>query len=83
MLIDEIIERYPEEEIIKADGYDEAIIGIDENTMRLIYSIKECINILIEKEKMSREDALEHFYFNTFRAYIGAKTPIWCQDDFE
>ena len=31
---------------------------------------------------MSYEDALEYFNLNTRGAYMGEKTPIWCDDDF-
>ena len=33
-LLDIIVEAYPDEEILKADGFDEAIIGIDDHSMR-------------------------------------------------
>jgi hypothetical protein len=79
-MLEQIIEQYYEEEILKADGFDEAVIGIDENSMRLIYSVKKCIEILCED--MSEEDAVEYFSFNVSGAYVGEKTPIWCQDNF-
>ena len=80
-MIDRIIEVYEDEEFLKADGFDDAIIGVDENTMRLIYSVKKCIEILIS-EGMSEEDALEHFNYNVSGGYVGEKTPIWCNDYF-
>jgi len=79
-MLEEIIENYYEEEFLKADGFDEAIIGVDEGTMRLIYSVSKCIKILMQD--MSEEDALEHFSYNVSGAYVGEKTPIWCQDNF-
>ena len=80
-MLDNILEWFPEEEILKADGYDDAIIGIDDSSMRLIYSVRKCIQILIEDEGMTEEDALEHFHYNTKGAWVGEKTPIWCTDD--
>ena len=80
-MIDKIIEQYEDETFLKADGFDEAIIGVDETTMRLIYSVSKCIQILMKE--MSEEDALEHFSYNVSGAYVGDKTPIWCQDNFE
>jgi len=77
-MIEDIIESYPEEEFLIADGYNEAIIGFDEISMRLIYSMSKCIDILMED--MSGEDAMEHFSFNVVNAYVGDKTPIWCND---
>ena len=78
-MLDLILEKYPDEEILKADGLDKAILGIEENSMKLIYSTKGCIDIL-RGEGLSDEEALEHFYFNIEGAYVGEKTPIWCND---
>jgi hypothetical protein len=78
-MLDKILDWFPEDEILKADGFDDAIIGIDENTMRLIYSVSKCIDIL--KQDMEEEEAVEYFNFNVRYAYIGDKTPIWCIDD--
>ena len=79
-MIDEIINQYEDETFLKADGFDDAIIGIDETTMRLIYSVRKCIEILMKD--MSEEDALEYFNFNVSGRYVGDKTPIWCLDNF-
>lgn len=73
-MIDEILENYPDESFLKADGFDEAIIGVEESSMRLIYSVSKCIEILMRD--MSDEDALEHFYYNVSGSYVGEKTPI-------
>ena len=40
---EEILNRYCDEDLLIADGFDDAIIGIEENTMRIIYSISKCI----------------------------------------
>ena len=63
--------------ILKADGFDNAILGIDEQN-RIIYSVRRCLEIL-EKD-MSREEALGFFTFNVSSAYVGDLTPIWCWD---
>jgi len=81
-MINEIVEYYYDEEILKADGFDDAVIGIDQNTMRLIYSVRKCIEILV-LQGMSLEEAIEYFDFNTKGSYVGEKTPIWCEDMFE
>jgi hypothetical protein len=78
-MIDKIIEWFPEDELLKADGFDDAIIGIDEVSMRLIYSKSKCVEILMKD--MDEEDALEFFNFNVSGSYVGEKTPIWCIDD--
>jgi hypothetical protein len=74
----DIIENYPDEDFLIADGFDEAIIGVEINDMRIIYSVSKCIEIL--KQEMSELDALEHFTYNVSGAYVGEKTPIWCWD---
>lgn len=80
-ILEAIITKFDGEEIIIADGFDEAVIGIEESTMRLIYSITKCLDIL-ESQGMTDEDALEHFYFKVQGSYIGEQTPIFCFDNF-
>jgi hypothetical protein len=78
MKLESILENYPDETFLKADGFDDAIIGFDEHSLRLIYSMSKGLDILMED--MSDEDALEHFYYNVSGAYVGEQTPIWCND---
>ena len=79
-MIEQIIEQYYEEEFLQADGFDDAVIGVEENEMRLIYSVSKCLKIL--EQDMTELDAMEHFTFNVSGAYVGDKTPIWCWDNF-
>jgi hypothetical protein len=81
-MLEQIIDYYYETDFLKADGFDAAVIGIDEGTMRLIYSVSKCIDILVKDQEMDYEDALEYFSYNVSGAYVGEKTPIWCNDDF-
>ena len=46
-MLDKILEFIDEEELLRADGFDSAIIGLDDRSMRLIYSKSFCINIII------------------------------------
>lgn len=85
-LLEEITDSYTDEEILKADGFDDAVIGIDDKTLRLIYSMSKCLDIL-EKEGMSEGDALEHFSYNVSGTILTNDdgeiiTPIWCNDCF-
>ncbi len=80
IMIEQILEQYEKENFLKADGFDGAIIGVDETNMRLVYSVSKCIEILMKD--MSEEDAIEYFNFNVSGAYVGEKTPIWCWDKF-
>ncbi len=80
-LLEEITDRYSDEDILIANGFDEAILGYDNNSGRVIYSVKKSIDILVN-EGMTFEDAYEHFDYNVRGSYVGEKTPIWCDDDF-
>jgi hypothetical protein len=80
-LLDEIISYYEEEKFLKADGFDDAVIGVEQNSNRLIYSVTRCLEILI-LQGMSLEEATEYFDFNISGSYVGEKTPIWCYDNF-
>ena len=79
-LLERILEYYEEEEILMANGFDEAVIGIDDKTMRLIYSVTKCIEILMVEMEMDIEEAVEFFEFNVKGSELGDKTPIWCED---
>tara|TARA_R100000458_G_C8256159_1_gene232286 strand:- start:697 stop:960 length:264 start_codon:yes stop_codon:yes gene_type:complete len=66
---------------MKADGLDKAIIGITDGSfdtnIRLVYDIDKCIKILMDRDGMDREEALEFFTFNISGAYVGEGTPIF------
>jgi hypothetical protein len=79
-MLEEILENHPDETFLKADGFDEAIIGLDEKSGRLIYSTTKCLEILVKDEEMTMEEAIEHFYYNVSGAYMGEQTPIFCTE---
>ena len=77
-----IIEAYgSSDDVMFADGLDDAIIGFEPNLWRVVYSKTKCINTLVE-DGMDEEEAVEYLEYNTFSAYVGEKTPIWV-DDFK
>ena len=76
----QIIERYDDEEFLKADGFDDAVIGVCHLSRRLIYSYAKCIEILVVEEGMEVIDAIEHLSYNVINSYVGENTPIWCID---
>jgi len=81
--LERILEQFPDEEILKADGFDDCIIGYDYGgDIRLIYSVKKVLNSLVKKDLMTDDEAIEYFEYNMRGAYVGEKTPIWCQDDY-
>ena len=80
-MLEEILEYYPDETFLKANGLDSAVIGVQVGEpMRLIYSVSKVIEHLITEDEMSLEDALEYFEFNIRGSYVGEQTPIWRDD---
>jgi hypothetical protein len=80
-MIEKLLYYYPMEDLLIADGFDDAIIGIDDSSMRVIYSVDKCVNILM-LGGMDLDEAIEYFEFNVRGSYVGEKTPIWCDDNF-
>ena len=72
-------------EQLKVDGFDDAVIGTDYKSLRLVYSIERIIQILIERDNMDMEEAIEFFDFNIGNAYVGEMTPlfVWTEDKVE
>ena len=56
--------------------YDEAILGYESDSDRLIYNEDKIIDILIIKEEMSIEDAIEYYEFN-IKGSQGENFPIY------
>ena len=79
-LLNGIINYYEDEQFLLADCFNDAVIGVDESSMRLIYSTSKCIEILMLQSEMLLDEAIEYFDFNVRGAYFGDKTPIWCED---
>ena len=75
----EIAEQYPE--LLVADGFDKAIIGVSTsfNKMSVAYDTNKCIKILMSRDKMSREEALEYFEYNVVGSYVGDSTPSFIE----
>lgn len=84
-IIRDVLEQeYPDCEILIADGFDSAVIGIANDTandrLRLVYSIPKCIKILIKRDGMTIEQAEEYFEYNVQGAFMGEGTPIWVEE---
>lgn len=79
MTLIESLKLNDDESVLLADGYDDALIGTAEvrGTLVAVYDADKCIDVLIEKNGMTPEDAIEWFEFNTLRAYVGEQTPIF------
>lgn len=65
---------------LTVDGFNEAIIGVDEISMRLIYSVNKCLSIL--QKDMDYEEVVEYFEYNVRGSYVEEKTTFWGEDNF-
>ena len=63
MIIDKILEQYPEIEFIRYDDLDAAVVGVDMRDMRLIYE-EQMILADLEARGMSDEEAIEFYNYN-------------------
>ena len=74
-------ELYPEESFHVMDGLDSAIIGMDEASGRVIYSVKKIIDVFMHRDGMLYDEAVEFFEFNTRRAnQYNGEIVIICDD---
>ena len=78
----DIRERLTEDhgdDLLFADGFDFAIIGvcIGHDSGRVVYDARKMVRILSNEEEMTRDEAWEYLEFNTFGAWVGDKTPIY------
>lgn len=79
-MLQEIIEVHSEDEFYIAQGFDDAIIGYDVESKKLVYSVTKVIDILISQD-MNIENAWDHFDYNIIRS-ASERSPIWCYDNY-
>jgi len=75
----ELIEQYGDLgfELLTADGFDDAIIGIDSKSGRVIYNVTQMAEILMRDDEMSEDEAMEYLDYNVLNAWVGDQTPIY------
>ena len=76
---DAITYAYPNDTFMFVLGLDEAIIGVEQMTMRVVYSESKCLAILM-RNGVTFKEAEDHFEFNIKTEYMGEKTPIFVDD---
>jgi len=67
-------------DVLLADGLDDAFIGVTENTHtspKAVYDLDKCVEVLMRRDGMTRDDAEEFLAFNTTCCYVGDRTPIY------
>ena len=69
--------------ILLADGFDDAFIGVGENSNGnpvAVYSVEKCLDILANQFEAggdASEDAIDYFEFNVRGSYVGEFTPMF------
>lgn len=81
-MLDKILEAYPGELFLRADGFDGCIIGIEPNKMVIAYSCKRCIDEIVGRG-YNYVDAVEFFEFSVRNVDFGPKTPVFIEDNFD
>jgi len=77
---DKIIEQF-DEDVLLADGFDRALLGIGRAANGLaiaVYCRNKCISVLRE-QGMTRLEAEEYFDYNVQGAYVGERTPMFVE----
>jgi hypothetical protein len=73
--MDSIME-YVSEVALKADGFDDAIIGVS-TTGLVVYDYNKCLNIIMKDHQCDYIDAIEYMEHNVVGCYMGEGTPIF------
>ena len=62
-----------------ANGFEKAIVGVGHqfNTALVVYDWDKCVKILMERDHMSHEEAVEFMDFNVTGAWVGKNTPVF------
>ena len=75
---EELAEAY-DEDLLFADGFDDAILGTASgfDSGRVVYDANKMVSILVQEEGFTEEEAREFLEFNTFGSYVGERTPVY------
>jgi hypothetical protein len=68
-----------DEEALLMDGFDEAIIGFTQRInqpLLTVYSWQKMMEVLISRDGMDYEEAMEYIDYNCIGAWVGERTPI-------
>lgn len=71
-------------EACSADGFDDCIIGVCTRFGQeplLAYNYEKCIGVLMNRDGMTYEEAVEFFSFNVIGAWVGEGTPVFIQTE--
>lgn len=67
-------------EALLADGFEDALIGVADVFNRpplAVYNRDKCLDILMNRDGMTDEEAEEFFTYNVSGSWVGEHTPIY------
>ena len=72
-----------DDDTLLADGFEKALIGFGyrHNQQIAIYDYHRCVEVLVERDGMSEDDAIEYMDYNVVGSYVGEYTPIFFNRD--
>jgi hypothetical protein len=75
---EELSEHYGDD-LLFADGYDNAIVGVAVgfDCSRVVYNVDKMVEACMQDAGMTYEDSVEWLEYNTFGSYVGKRTPIY------
>ena len=81
MGIEKKVTEWSTEEILTADGFDEAIVGLARrpNLIAAAYDVNKILQIMVDGG-MAPDEAREYFEFNVVDAWVGENTPVYIED---
>lgn len=77
-ILDDLAEMNPD--ALLADGLEAALVGYTVNQHHphvAVYDVQKCIDVLVERDGMTHEEADEYLSFNTLGAYVGENGPLF------
>lgn len=81
---DQLMESLEDNECITWDGFEDALVGI---TMGIepvaVYDYSRMVKVCMERDEMDYETAAEYISYNALGGYLGPKTPIAIELDWE
>jgi hypothetical protein len=79
----QIVLAHGDEEVLLADGFESAFVGVASRAgqpLLAAYSYHRAVKVLMERDGMTYEDAVEWMEFNVVGAWAGERTPLWLHE---
>jgi hypothetical protein len=82
--VEEFLRERGEEDVLLADGFDSAFLGTATRCGQppiAVYDYWRCVDVLVERDQMTRDGAVEFMDFNVTGAWVGEGTPAFVETE--